>query len=65
MFQPMNEPAPVKPNFTTPEEAAAYDAWFRAKVEASLSDERPPVPHDNVMSEMRAIVAKAKQRSAC
>jgi hypothetical protein len=61
----MNEPSPVKSEFATPEEAAAYDAWFRAKVEASLADERPPVPHEQVMAEIRAIIDEAKQRRAC
>jgi hypothetical protein len=61
----MNEQSPVDPEFASPEEAAAYDAWFRAKVEASLADERPPVPHDQVMAEIRAIIEQAKQRRAC
>jgi hypothetical protein len=61
----MNEPAPVQPDFATVEEGAAYDAWFRAKVEASLADQRPPVPHDEVMAEIRAIIAKAKQQASC
>jgi hypothetical protein len=58
----MNKPSPVEPDFATPEEAAAYDAWFRAKVEASLADGRPTVPHDEVMAELRAII-EAKGRS--
>lgn len=61
----MNEQSPFGPEFATPEEAAAYDAWFRAKVEASLADERPPVPHDQVMAEIRAIIDQAKQRRSC
>jgi hypothetical protein len=61
----MNDPSPVAPDFATPEEAAAYEAWFRAKVEASLADERPPVPHDQVMAEIRAIIDQAKQRRSC
>lgn len=31
----------------------AYDAWFRAKVREALKEERPPVPHAEVMAEMR------------
>jgi hypothetical protein len=54
----MNEPSRATPDFATPEEASAYDAWFRAKVEASLADERPTVPHEEVMAEARAIIAK-------
>ena len=43
-------------------EAAAYDKWFRAKVQASLDDPRPSIPHDQVMAEMDAIIAEAEQR---
>ena len=32
--------------FETEEQAASYDRWFRAKVEAALNDDRPGVPHD-------------------
>jgi hypothetical protein len=44
--------------FATPEEAAAYEEWLRAKVAASLADERPSIPHDGVMAEMRAIIER-------
>jgi len=33
----------------------AYDAWFRAKVQA-LADQRPATPHDQVMREARALI---------
>ena len=62
----MNEPAPVKPDFATPEEAAAYDAWFRAKVEASLADERPTVSHEEAMASGRAAIDRHRGRGkAC
>lgn len=61
----MNKPSPVEPDFATPEEAAAYDAWFRAKVEASLADGRPGVPHDEVMAELRAIIEAKRRPKAC
>lgn len=32
----------------------AYDAWFRAKVEAALVDTQPSTPHAEVMAEARA-----------
>ncbi|WP_232516611.1 type II toxin-antitoxin system RelB family antitoxin [Thauera sinica] len=32
-------------------EAAAYDAWFRAQVQASIDDPRPSIPHEEVMAE--------------
>lgn len=56
----MTKLSPIVSEFETEEEAAAYDAWFRAKVQASLADTRPPVPHDVVMAEMQAIIEKAR-----
>lgn len=48
-------------------EAAAYDKWFRAQVQESLDDPRPSIPHEEVMHDVRALIAKAKiakQRAA-
>jgi len=57
--------SPIVSEFDTPEEEAAYDAWLRAKVAASLADERPPVPHDEAMAELRSIIAKARDKGSC
>lgn len=54
--------SPIVSEFETEEQAANYDRWFRAKVEASLADPRPSIPHDQVMAEMDAIIAQAEQR---
>lgn len=54
---------PIVSEFDSPEAEAAYNEWFRKKVGASLADPRPPVPHDQVMAELDAIL-KAK-RKAC
>lgn len=35
-------------------EAAAYDAWFRDQVQASIDDPRPGIPHDEVESRFAA-----------
>lgn len=35
----------------------AYDSWFRAKVQEALADPTPATPHDQVMSEARALIA--------
>ncbi|WP_442907879.1 type II toxin-antitoxin system RelB family antitoxin [Janthinobacterium sp. GW460P] len=43
--------------FATAEAAETYDHWFRAKVLASLNDDRPPRPHETVMAQLRKIVA--------
>ncbi len=57
---------PIISEFDTQEEADAYDKWFREKVQASLDDPRPLIPHDQVMAELDAIIeaAKARKKSA-
>ena len=35
---------------------AAYDAWFRAKVQEALTDPSPTTPHGQVMREARALI---------
>ena len=44
--------------FTTAEEAAPYDAWFRAKVEKAIRSTKPRIPHDQAMARVRAIIQK-------
>lgn len=61
----MNEHSPIVSEFETPEQAAAYEEWLKRKVAASLADPRPPVPHDEAMAEIRAIIAEAKQKRSC
>lgn len=57
--------SPIVSEFETEEQAASYDAWFRAKVKASLEDPRPSIPHDVVMAEMRELIeSKLKTRNA-
>ena len=54
--------SPIVSEFETEEQAASYDRWFRAKIEASLADPRPSIPHDQVMAEMEAIIAQAEKQ---
>lgn len=54
----MNKLSPIVSEFETEEEAEAYDRWFRAKVEKSLADPRPGIPHDQVMAEMKKLIAE-------
>ncbi len=55
----------TEPEFANAEEAEAYDRWFRAKVQAGIDDPRPSIPHEQVMAEMRALLAaKQKKRDA-
>lgn len=54
--------SPIVSEFETEEQAASYDRWFRAKVQASLDDPRPKIPHDEVMARMEAIIEAAEKR---
>ncbi|KAE9650220.1 antitoxin [Pseudomonas sp. PB105] len=57
--------SPIVSEFETEEQAASYERWFRAKVQASIDDPRPSIPHDQVMAEMRALIeSKRKERDA-
>ena len=58
----MNKLSPIVSEFETEEEAEAYDRWFRARVEASLADPRPPIPHDEVMAEMHKLLAEKARK---
>lgn len=52
--------SPMEPDFETPEDAAAYDQWFRAKVQAALDSTKPDVPHEEVMASIREIIDRNK-----
>ncbi len=54
--------SPIESEFATVEEADAYDRWFRAKIQASLDDPRPNIPHDQVMAEMRQLLEAKRPR---
>jgi len=43
-------------------EAAAYDAWLRDKVAASLADPRPSIPHEEAMRRVRAVIDAKRQQ---
>lgn len=53
--------SPIESEFATAEEAEAYDCWLRAKVQESLDDLRPNVPHDQVMARMRVLLENKKK----
>ena len=53
---------PLISEFATQADADSYDAWFRAKVQEALGSERPFIPHDQVLAEMRSIIAAAEVR---
>ncbi|HEP9751791.1 hypothetical protein [Pseudomonas aeruginosa] len=54
--------SPIVSEFETDEQADSYDRWFRRKVQESLDDPRPNIPHDQVMAEMRGIIAGAAKK---
>lgn len=58
----MPDPIPFEPETVIDEDAAAYDAWFRAKVERAMASTEPGIPHDIVMAEMQAIIDRAEHR---
>jgi len=45
-------------------DAETYDGWFRAKVQEALEDARPSVPHDQVMADARALIARKRRARA-
>ena len=54
---------PIVSEFDTEEEAAAYELWLRAKVEAGLASDEPLIPHEQVMAEVRKFI-EDKRRAA-
>lgn len=57
--------SPIVSEFETEEQAASYDRWFRAKVQASIDDPRPSIPHDEAMAEVeRMLEERRKARRA-
>jgi hypothetical protein len=60
--EPFDHSAIEIPGVTGPRDPVEYDRWFRAKVQESLDDPRPPIPHAEVMATMEAIVERAEAR---
>lgn len=54
---------PLISEFETQEQADSYDTWFRERIQRSLDDPRPSVPHDDAMARVRAVI-EAKRRRA-
>ena len=53
---------PIISEFDTQEQADAYDAWFRAKVQEAIDSKKPRIPHDQVMAEMWEIIESKLQK---
>ena len=54
--------SPIISEFDTDEQAAHHDKWFKAQVTASIEDDQPCLPHDQVMAELEAIISEAEQQ---
>jgi hypothetical protein len=53
---------PLIYEFETQEEADSYDRWFRKKVQESLDDPRPHIPHDEVMKQLEETIQRAARK---
>ena len=40
----------------------SHDSWFRAKVQEALDDARPTVSHQQVMDEMKTLIASKRSQ---
>ncbi len=58
------KPSPIESKFATAEEAEAYNRWFRAKVQMSLSDQRPAATHEEVMAALWKIIETKRDINA-
>ena len=47
---------PIISEFDTEEAAEAYDAWFRAQVEAALAEKGPGISHKDAMARIRKTI---------
>jgi hypothetical protein len=55
---------PIISEFATQEEADAYDAWFRKKVQAAIDDPGELIPHDEAMARVRATIDRVSKKRA-
>jgi 16S rRNA U1498 N3-methylase RsmE len=52
---------PLISEFENAEQAARYDEWLRAKIEAAAQSEKPRIPHDQVMTDMHALLQSKRK----
>lgn len=48
--------------FTQPNNAAAHDAWFRARVQEAMDDRRPAIAHEKVEARFAKRRARARRK---
>lgn len=56
--------SPIESGFATVAEDEAHNRWFREKVQASLDDQRPSTPHDQVMATLRETIEAQRRAHA-
>jgi hypothetical protein len=56
--------SPIVSEFETLEEAQSYDQWFRTKVQESLDDPRPSLPHDEAMARVQQLLTEKRAARA-
>ena len=61
----MNKYSPLVSEFGSAEEEAAYNEWFRKKVEASMASDKPRIPHDQVMARIDRLLEEKKRKKKC
>lgn len=45
-------------------DTAAYDSWFRAKVQEALNDSAPAISHGEMMDEAQALIERKRRAKA-
>jgi len=53
---------PLIYEFDSVEEEQSYDEWLKAKVQKAITNPAQPVPHDEAIARLDAIIAQAKAR---
>lgn len=46
---------PIVSEFDNLDQEESYNKWLKVKIEASIADERPTVPHDHVVAHMKKL----------
>ena len=55
---------PLISEFATQADADSYDVWFKAKVQEALDSKKPRIPHDEAMTNVRAMLESRRQSRA-
>ena len=58
---PMTKYSPIESEFANSDEEAAYDAWFRAKVQHSIENPGRLVPHAEAMQWIKDEMEKRRR----